>query len=240
MMGDENSIYVSSNLDSSQNLFYNFIRQSGYNEDYIDEIIDVVSNHQTDVFNMNFLNQESVVSFIPITTSLSTKGYYLVQIYAEAAVVDSLNYLTSTLWALFAVIFVLFSITLIVIYKILEQKVHDIENARLNLYYAKPYVMKIKKSGKIRTYNRAFARLLQGSKKYTYLRDFEIKDMLEDTTVEEMLHRQKSFTLVLEISDKIVYVRFITTRSTGGYILIGDDITHIEGRFDAYEKISTS
>lgn len=238
MMGDENSIYVSSNLDSSQNLFYNFIRQSGYNEDYIDEIIDVVSNHQTDVFNMNFLNQESVVSFIPITTSLSTKGYYLVQIYAEAAVVDSLNYLTSTLWALFAVIFVLFSITLIVIYKILEQKVHDIENARLNLYYAKPYVMKIKKSGKIRTYNRAFARLLQGSKKYTYLRDFEIKDMLEDTTVEEMLHRQKSFTLVLEISDKIVYVRFITTRSTGGYILIGDDITHIEGRFDAYEKLA--
>ncbi|MFA7423112.1 MAG: diguanylate cyclase, partial [Acholeplasmataceae bacterium] len=238
MMGDENSIYVSSNLDSSQNLFYNFIRQSGYNEDYIDEIIDVVSNHQTDVFNMNFLNQESVVSFIPITTSLSTKGYYLVQIYAEAAVVDSLNYLTSTLWALFAVIFVLFSITLIVIYKILEQKVHDIENARLNLYYTKPYVMKIKKSGKIRSYNRAFARLLQGSKKYTYLRDFEIKDMLEDTTVEEMLHRQKSFTLVLEISDKIVYVRFITTRSTGGYILIGDDITHIEGRFDAYEKLA--
>ena len=51
----------------------------------------------------------------------------------KAAVVDSLNYLTSTLWALFGVIFVLFSITLIVIYKILEQKVHDIENARLNL-----------------------------------------------------------------------------------------------------------
>ncbi len=237
-MGDENTIYLSSSLDPSQMLFFNFIRQSGYAEEFIDTIKNVIVMQETDVFNINFLDQESIISFVPLTSNLTSKVYYLVQIYEEALVVNSLNYLTSTLWALFAVIFILFSITLIVIYKILEQKVHDIENARLNLYYAKPYVMKVKKTGKIRSYNRALAKLLSGSEKFTYLKDFNIKDILEDTSVEEMLHRQKSFTIVLEIADKIVYLRFITTRSTGGYILIGDDITHIEGRFEAYEKLA--
>ena len=238
IMGSENTIYLSSSLNDSQILFYNFIRQSGYDEPFINDIKAVVMNQENGVFQLNFLNEASILTFVPIDTDLSSKTYYLVQIYNEEDVIESLTYLTSTLWALFAVIFVLFSITLIVIYKILEQKIHDIENARLNLYYAKPFVLKVKKSGKIKSYNKALAKLLQKDKKYVYLKDFNIKDLIEDSSVEEMLHRQKSFTIVLEISDKITYIRFITTRSTGGYILIGDDITHIEGRFDAYEKLA--
>jgi EAL domain-containing protein (putative c-di-GMP-specific phosphodiesterase class I)/GGDEF domain-containing protein len=68
--------------------------------------------------------------------------------------------------------------------------------------------------------------------------DFNIKDVPEETTVEDMLQRQKSFTVVLEIADDVKYLHFVTTRSSGGFILVGDDISHIEGRFDEYQKLA--
>ncbi|MCD4827025.1 MAG: bifunctional diguanylate cyclase/phosphodiesterase [Acholeplasmataceae bacterium] len=237
-MGEENTIYLSSSLNQDSILFYNYLRQSGYSEDHIDEVKEVVINHQSGIFRLNFLDQESILSFVPVFTDLSTRTYYLVQIYEESAVINSLSYLSSTLWALFAVIFVLFSITIIVIYKILEEKIHDIENARLSLYYAKPYIIKVKKSGKIKSYNRAFNKLLGDTDTYQYIQDFIIKGSDEESTMIERLHRQKAFTMILEIMDKAVYIRFIITRSTGGFILVGDDITHIEGKFDEFEKLA--
>lgn len=237
-MGEENTIYVSSTLNQDEILFYNYLREAGYSEDHIDTIKDVVVNHESGIFNLNFLDQESVLSFVPVFSELTPATYYLVQIYEENAVINSQTYLSSTLWALFSVIFILFSITIVVIYKILEEKIHDIENARLSLYYAKPYIIKVKKSGKIKSYNRAFNQLLGDTDTYQNITDFVIKESLEETTISERLHRQKAFTMILEVMDKATYIRFIVTRSTGGYILVGDDITHIEGRFDEFEKLA--
>ncbi|BCR36250.1 putative bifunctional diguanylate cyclase/phosphodiesterase [Mariniplasma anaerobium] len=237
-MGEENTIYVSSTLNPDEILFYNYLREAGYSEDHIDTIKEVVVNHESGIFSLNFLDQNSILSFVPVFSDLTPATYYLVQIYEETTVINSLTYLSTTLWALFAVIFVLFSITIIVIYKILEEKIHDIENARLSLYYAKPYIIKVKKSGKIRSYNRAFNQLLGDTDTYSNIADFVIKESFEETSVVERLHRQKAFTMILEIMDKAVYIRFIVTRSTGGYILVGDDITHIEGKFDEFEKLA--
>ncbi|AUD64730.1 hypothetical protein BK011_03190 [Tenericutes bacterium MZ-XQ] len=237
-MGDENTIYLTSHFSGTQSLFYNYLRDSGYSEDYIDVIKQTVVNHESDIFSLNFLGTESILSFVPLEISLSTRVFYLVQIYEETLVIDSLSYLSQTLWALFAVIFILFSVTLIVLYKILEQKVHDIENARLSLYYTKPYIMKVRKNGKIKSYNKALKNLLGKNDRFKYLMDFDIKDVPEETHIEEMLQRQKSFTVILEIADDVKYIHFVTTRSTGGFILVGDDITHIEGRFDQYQKLA--
>ena len=237
-MGDENTIYLTSHFGNSQSLFYNYLRDSGYSEDYIDTIKEVVVNHEASLFRLNFLGTESLLAFLPMEMELSTRVFYLVQIYEETLVIDSLSYLSQTLWALFAVIFILFSITLIVLYKILEQKIHDIENARLSLYYTKPYIMKVRKNGQIKSYNKALKNLLGKNDRFNYLMDFDIKDVPEETHVEEMLQRQKSFTLILEIADDIKYLHFVTTRSSGGFILVGDDITHIEGRFDQYQKLA--
>jgi hypothetical protein len=145
-MGDENTIYLTSHFGNTQSLFYNYLRDSGYSEDYINTIKEVVINHESDIFSLNFLGTESLLSFVPIELSLTSRVFYLVQIYDESLVIDSLSYLSQTLWALFAVIFILFSVTLIVLYKILEQKIHDIENARLSLYYTKPFIMKVRKN----------------------------------------------------------------------------------------------
>ena len=237
-MGDENSIYLTSHFGESQSLFYNYLRDSGYSEDYISMIKEVVVNHDTGIFNLNFLGTDSLLAFVPMEMGLSSRVFYLVQIYDETLVIDSLSYLSQTLWALFAVIFILFSVTLIVLYKILEQKIHDIENARLSLYYTKPFIMKVRKNGKIKSYNKALKNLLGKTDQFKYLMDFDIKDVPEETHIEEMLQRQKSFTIVLEIADDVKYIHFVTTRSTGGFILVGDDITHIEGKFDQYQKLA--
>jgi EAL domain-containing protein (putative c-di-GMP-specific phosphodiesterase class I)/GGDEF domain-containing protein len=237
-MGDENTIYLTSHFGNTQSLFYNYLRDSGYSEDYINTIKEVVVNHESDIFSLNFLGTESLLSFVPIELSLTSRVFYLVQIYDESLVIDSLSYLSQTLWALFAVIFILFSVTLIVLYKILEQKIHDIENARLSLYYTKPFIMKVRKNGRIKSYNKALKNLLGKTDRFKYLKDFDIKDIPEETHVEEMLQRQKSFTIVLEIADDVKYIHFVTTRSSGGFILVGDDITHIEGRFDEYQKLA--
>ena len=238
LMGDENTIYLTSHFGGTEELFYNYLRDSGYSEDFIDSVKDVVVNHEADIFNLNFLGTESLLAFVPIEFSLSTRVFYLVQIYEETLVIDSLSYLSQTLWALFAVIFVLFSVTLIVLYKILEQKIHDIENARLSLYYTKPFIIKVRKNGRIKSFNKALKNLLGKTDRFKYLMDFNIKDVPEETTVEEMLQRQKSFTVVLEIADDVKYLHFVTTRSSGGFILVGDDISHIEGRFDQYQKLA--
>ena len=102
LMGEENTIYLSSNLNQYDILFYNYIRQSGYSEDYINQIKDIVVNHKAGVFDLKFLDQNSILSFVPINSEYSTRAYYLVQIYEETLVINSLNYLSSTLWALFA------------------------------------------------------------------------------------------------------------------------------------------
>jgi EAL domain-containing protein (putative c-di-GMP-specific phosphodiesterase class I)/GGDEF domain-containing protein len=238
LMGDENTIYLTSHFGGTEELFYNYLRDSGYSEDFIDSVKDVVVNHEADIFNLNFLGTESLLAFVPIEFSLSTRVFYLVQIYEETLVIDSLSYLSQTLWALFAVIFVLFSVTLIVLYKILEQKIHDIENARLSLYYTKPFILKVRKNGRIRSFNKALRNLLGKTDRFRYLKDFDIKDVPDETNIEEMLQRQKSFTAVLEINDEVKYIHFVTTRSSGGFILVGDDISHIEGRFDEYQKLA--
>ena len=238
LMGDENTIYLTSDIGGTEDLFYNYLRDSGYSEDYIDNIKEVVVNHEADIFSLNFLDTQSLLAFVPIEFDLSTRVFYLVQIYEETLVIDSLSYLSQTLWALFAVIFILFSVTLIVLYKILEQKIHDIENARLSLYYTKPFIIKVRKNGRIKSFNKALKNLLGKTDRFKYLMDFNIKDVPEETHVEEMLQRQKSFTVVLEIADEVKYLHFVTTRSSGGFILVGDDISHIEGRFDQYQKLA--
>ena len=68
----------------------------------------------------------------------------------------------------------------------------------MTLYYAKPYIIKVKKTGKIKSYNKAFDQLLGESDEFGMLGDFNIKERSPEIAVEEMLHRQKAFTMILE------------------------------------------
>ena len=107
---------------------------------------------------------------------------------------------------------------------------HDIENARMTHYYAKPYLVKINRHGLIKSYNQSFKKLLGDYDIYDEVKDFEIKKEFDLEAVEDIIHRQRAFTAIFELGlQRLVYIRFVPIKTSGGYLLVGDDVTNIEG-----------
>lgn len=216
--------------------------------DYIDlnRDTDILNQLENDLMAVNsgalhhdFLNIDSIISYTPLSNQYSEKQFYLVILYDTEIVLESMRVLINILWALFFVVFLLFAGALVVLFKILETKVNDIENARLTHYYAKPYIIRIRGNGKIVGYNQSFRKLLGDYDIYDYVKDFKIKKDFELNAIQDVIHRQRAFTALFDLgANKTAYIRWIPIRTTGGYLLIGDDVTNIEGRFDEYRNMA--
>ncbi len=234
---DNKVLYASFQLGSYR-YFYDVLRSFGV-DDAIDDIQETLLNNERATYQMPFNQTASFYTFNPLDTSYSAKHFYIVQTFNESDVLSSMSYLTNILWALFFVIFVLFSGALIILYKILETKMHDIENARITHYYAKPYLIKINRMGKIKSYNQSFKKLLGDYDIYDEVKDFEIKKEFDLENIEDIIHRQRAFTAIFELGlQRLVYIRFVPIKTGGGFLLVGDDITSIEGRFDEYRNMA--
>ena len=219
--------------------FYDYLRYYGSLEPTIDDIKDAFLLEESITVQTPFLDRDSFLSFNPLDPKFSTKQFYFVQAYSVDTIIDSMAYLTNILWALFFVIFVIFAIAMLIVYKILETKMHDIENARITHYYAKPYIVRVNKSGKIMSYNQSFRKLLGDYDIYDEVKDFEIKKEFDMEAIQDILQRQRAFTAIFELGlQRLVYVRFIPVKTVGGYLLIGDDVSHIEGAFDEYRNMA--
>lgn len=238
IMSDDNQILYRS-FDDTRNFFYDILRSDGMSETEIDQIKDQVMEQEAFVIEHSFLGAASFITFNPLNESHSIKQFYMVQIYDRDLIIDSMAYLTNILWALFFVIFILFAGAMVLLYKILENKVNDIENARITHYYAKPYIVRVTAKGKIKSYNQSFRKLLGDYDIYDEVKDFNIKKEFDMEVIEDVIRRQRAFTAMFELGmHRMVYIRFIPIRSQGGYLLIGDDISNIEGRFDEYRNLA--
>ncbi|MCR3905595.1 MAG: bifunctional diguanylate cyclase/phosphodiesterase [Tenericutes bacterium] len=239
ILSADNVIAYRSFQNGVTNYFYDYLRAEGVSESSISVIKDKLMNGDSGASQHDFLGVQSFIVYNPLSPDLSTKNYYLIQTFEEDVVMTSLAYLTNILWALFFVIFILFAGALVLLFKILEQKVNDIENARLAHYYAKPYIVRVSNKGKIKSYNHSFKKLLGDYDIYDFVTDFDIRQDVDLDLIEDVVKRQRAFTAIFELGfHKIVYVRFIPLKTTGGYILIGDDITSIEGKFDEYRHMA--
>ena len=234
----DNKINYASFGDSTTKYLYDYLRDSG-NDTVIDDMKSSITTHQADAFQVDFSNVKSMMVFNPLDEDYSSYRYYLVQVFNEGDVLDTMIYLTNILWALFFVIFVLFAGALILLYKILETKMHDIESARMTHYYAKPYLVKVSRTGKIKSYNQSFKKLLGDYDIYDQVKDFEVKKEFDLEAIEDTINRQRAFTAIFELGlQRLVYIRFIPIKTSGGFLLVGDDITSIEGRFDEYRNMA--
>jgi EAL domain-containing protein (putative c-di-GMP-specific phosphodiesterase class I)/GGDEF domain-containing protein len=239
LMGSDNQIYYRSFEEGQSSFFYQYLRDQNVSETSIDRIKLFVSSGNQGIAEHKFLGTQSFITFNPLSTEHSLKNLYLVQVFIEMDVLNSMSYLTNILWALFFVIFVLFAGAMVLLFKILESKVNDIENARITHYYAKPYIVRITAKGKIKSYNQSFRKLLGDYDIYDDVKDFNIKKDFDLEFIEDVIRRQRAFTALFELGlSRIVYIRFVPIRTTGGYLLIGDDITNIEGRFDEYRNLA--
>ncbi len=239
IMTADNTIAYKSFNNGTLSFFYDYLRSESVSESVINDIKENVMSGSTYVIQEDFLSEASFITFNPFNNEFSAKQFYLVTIYNESDVIVSMSYLTNILWALFFVIFLLFALALVVIYKILVTKINDIENARITHYYAKPYIVWITGKGKIKSYNQSFKKLLGDYDIYDKIQDFKIKTEFDMENIEDVIHRQRAFTAIFELGLlRLVYIRFIPMRSGGGYLLVGDDISNIEGRFDEYRSLA--
>lgn len=239
LMTADNKILLTSFESTQFRYLYDYLRVEDVSDQTLLNIQQVVLNKESDVFRVDFLSADSFLTFNPLSAEHSLKQFYIVQAFDYDDVISSMSYLSNILWALFFVIFVLFAGALLLLYKILETKLHDIENARVTHYYAKPYLVRINRNGKIKSYNQSFKKLLGDYDIYDEVKDFEIKKEFDLETTEEIIHRQRAFTAIFELGlQRLVYIRFIPIKTSGGYLLVGDDITNIEGRFDEYRNMA--
>ncbi|MFH1693092.1 MAG: bifunctional diguanylate cyclase/phosphodiesterase [Bacillota bacterium] len=239
IMSSNNTIFYKNFDNSTVRFFYDYLRADGLSENSIDFLKESISNGQSIVQQTPFKEVNSFISFSPLSEDYSNEHHYLVQIYNETDVIGSMSYLTNILWALFLVIFILFAIAMAVLFKILEQKVNDIENARLTHYYSKPYIIRISHRGKIRSYNKSFKKFLGDYDIYDYVKDFKIKKEENDEPLAETIRQQKAFTVLFEIGiGHVIYIHFVPIRTSGGYLLIGNDTSAVEGRFDEYRNLA--
>ena len=239
VMFSDNSIVYKSFTNGTINFFYDYLRNEFVSETSINSIKEKLMSGLPHVVQLKFLGEPSFITFNPLDTSFSLKQIYLVVVYNQSDVIISMSYLTNILWALFFVIFLLFALALVIIYKILVTKINDIENARITHYYAKPYIIWITGKGKIKSYNQSFKKLLGDYDIYDKIQDFKIKTEFDMENIEDVIHRQRAFTAIFELGLlKLVYIRFIPMRSGGGYLLVGDDISNIEGAFDEYKSLA--
>ena len=238
MTADNKISYASFDM-SSYRFFYDYLRADQVDESIINEMKSTLQQNSSKAFQVSFLNVKSLLTFTPLHQNFSNKHFYIVQVFNEEHLIDSMSYLTNILWALFFVIFILFALSLIALFKILETKMHDIENARMTHFYAKPYLIKINRNGKIKSYNQSFKKLLGDYDIYDQVQDFEVKKEFDLEAIEDTIRRQRAFTAIFELGlQRLVYIRFIPIKTTGGFLLVGDDITSIEGRFDEYRNMA--
>jgi len=236
---DEGSIYYQGFTGNGYNEFFNYFRDASVPEKQIANILDeLVANERVSEI-VTFLGAKSFITFNQVVTTKTSFNLFIVNIYPYDDVVDSMEYLSNILWAFFVVIFILFAAALVLLYKLLEQKTNDIENAKITHYYAKPYIIRITSKGRIKSYNRSFKKLLGDYDIYSHVSDFKVKQEHDFQNIEETITKQNAFTAIFELGlSQMLYVRFIPMRMSGGYLLVGNDITHIEGRFDEFRNLA--
>ncbi len=239
IMDKDNFIYYDSIENSSTRFLYDYLRSEGVSEAEIQGVIEDVLAREPFTIEKPFLGTDSYYTFTPMSEAYSSKGFFLVTIYDEEDVIGSLSLLSSTLIAIFSAIFVVYSVSLFFLYKLVERKLNDIEDAKIAHYYAKPYIMRINRNGKVKSMNRSLSNALKENNYYKHVDNFKVSDRFEKDSIYHMIDTQKAFTLIFEISvKKTLYVRFIPLRVSGGFVLIGEDITKIEGPFEQYRELA--
>lgn len=180
--------------------------------------------------------ESSFVAYTLLDSIEAEKGIYFGQIVNYYTLLDSMAFLTNSLMFAFIIIVIVFLVSLMAVYHILQSKNEDIEAARLIHYYVKPYIVKVNAKGKIIFYNASFKRKIKNFKKYRMVSDIFLRD--GGTEALEKVKKQEPFVAKFSVPGGEIYIRFIPVRYALTYALIGDDITKLEETYKYHREIA--
>ena len=181
-----------------------------------------------------FGGKNSLFVYTPILDDLTNNSFNLVYVVNQKLVLSTVSYLRTSLLVIFATIFILINITMLLLGIYYIRKEQDLKNNRLRFFFSKPFIILITKKGKIRMMNKTAMDNIQGYKKYKYIFDFKFYDLKDE--ILKVIRLQKTITLeTRDKEDNKLYIRMVPLKSVGGYTLIGDDVTT-----SLYEQIKNS
>ncbi|MCF7932624.1 MAG: GGDEF domain-containing phosphodiesterase, partial [Acholeplasmataceae bacterium] len=203
----------------------------------IDEITARLYANETFSTTSRIFDEEMLIAFAPLQADLSDRNLYVVQVFNKETALAAVAALTFMLIAVFSISFAVFAAGLWVLYRSILNKVNDIEISRIKHYYAKPYIIKIKADGRIKWFNRTFRQHLPASLSYKNVLDFDLTtEITED--VMNWIGQQHAFTARFQNIGRVTFIHFISLKTTGGYMLLGDDVTLDENRKDYYRTLA--
>ncbi len=239
VIATDNRIFYTNDEVNEYSYFNDYFREAGNSQNTINDFSATIYSRQSGILQSNAFSGDDYLTYAPIhiRQSMESPIYFTLSFKSEN-VRQSSSYLTGALWALFLVVFVIYSLSTLLIYRILSTRIEDIQNARMKLYYSKPMIMKIKKDGFITSYNKSFKAFLGNQDIYDNISDFRIKEKIVHENLIEHIERQKPFTVLFTKANETIYIRFIPTRTHGGFLLIGDDVSETEGRYDEFKTLA--
>ncbi len=119
----------------------------------------------------------------------------------------------------------------LLLYYLFNKKNNDIEISKSKYLGAKPYMIEVNRFGKIKSYNETCKRNLKNIGKLKGVHDF-----ISGEVIFEDLQLQKPFIAGFEDGKK--KIRFQPLKTSGGYLLVGEDVTDSAESAEYYRKLA--
>lgn len=235
LMSKDGVIHYQKDNQNNDKFFSQYLRNSN-SENVVGQVLSDLQAGKSNVFHLTLFNEGVYLTYSAMSVILNARSFFIVYAYDSDEINSSMSYLNRALSTLAFFIIILFIIVAIVIYYLLMLKNSDIEISRLRYYYLKPFVIKINKKGKIKSFNRAIRLHLPELRNYRNIKDFPTISLNGDLFV--YLNKQISFTVVIKTKLIDKYVRFVPVKAIEGYYLIGEDITDYENEHSFHRELA--
>jgi GGDEF domain-containing protein len=237
IMGKDNQIFFDQDSDAPHNKFFDFMRADHVGGVFIEQIITRLYARESFTVRHSIFGNSSYIAFTPLSQSFSNRDLYVVQVFDDSEAFVPFLYLKNVLWAVFVVILAIMYIALFTIYKLINSKVDDLEAPRLTFYYQKPFILKVNIKGQIKWVNRTFRKHIPAYTKYKSVEDFKVTNVDIEYILDDV-KRQRPITAIFEYYEQKIFIHFIILKTFGGYTMIGDNVTQIEGKYDALRTLA--
>ncbi|CCV65972.1 Diguanylate cyclase/phosphodiesterase [Paracholeplasma brassicae] len=231
IISQDGYVFISSDQQYSTTKFGNHFLLEVERKDFF---LNLRSN-QSGLIETTYLDEVSFITFNEVNYD-SLEPIYFVNVFLYDDVIGSNQALIETLILIFSLSVVLFIGFLLLGYKLVEMKVADIENSRFKFYYDKPMMVKINRYGKILKKNRSFKETIVAHDKLVSVRDFLLVE--DNQNPLDIIKRQKVLSTRFDLEKHQLYLRFIPLKTTFGYLLVADNYTKLELKFQSYRSIA--
>lgn len=168
---------------------------------------------------------------------LEGRDIIIIQLFPQKALYSEVAFVSTPVFYMIAVAAGCFLVYVLFVFLYLNKKNNDIEFSKRRYYYNKPFIIKITRKGRITGFNRTCRENIHNLDNYRFIADFKLAKPSMDIIAD--IKKQEPFTIQYESSQGAAeYLRLIPIRITGGYYLLGENITLQQKDFEYHRNMA--